>query len=300
MVAEWEQKAAAARAARDAQIPQELLLSNIPGFHHPKPGSTILPIIESCGLLTPAELDITNLSHDATWLIEQLSTKSLSAVQVTQAFCKRAAIAQQLVNCLVDYFPDEALARAKELDDYMEEHAKPIGPLHGLPISIKGVMNIKGHDSGAGTSAIDWIGKRVASSHAHICQILYDAGAVFYCRTTSPEATMHLETNSPLWGHTLHPLNTNLSPGGSSGGESALIAAGGSPLGLGGDIGGSLRNPANNTGLYTLKPTSLRHPKSGAVVLTAGAEVSSVFRVHHCSPPNSNPTGGFCQQRCFG
>lgn len=273
MPEDWKQKVAAAREARDAQIPAELLLSNVPGYTPPKPGTNIMPIFESCGLLSPEELEITSVEHDATYLLEQLASKKLSAVQVTTAFCKRAAIAQQLINCLVDYFPQEALTRAQMLDDYMAKEGKPIGPLHGLPFSIKGHMNVKGHDAGAGTAVVSWIGKRVAKEHAYIIKILEDAGAILYCRTTLPEAIMHLETNSPMWGHTLHPLNTALTPGGSSGGESALIACGGSPMGLGGDIGGSLRGPASNCGLYTIRATTFRFPKTGANPLVPGSEV---------------------------
>lgn len=274
MPVEWEDKVAAVRAARDAQIPEALRLSNVPGYTPPKPGSNVMPIFESCGLLTPVELDITSVEHDATHVLAQLASRKWSAVQVTSAFCKRAAIAQQLVNCLVDYFPEEALARAKELDDYMAREGKPIGPLHGLPFSIKGHMNVKGHDVGAGLGVVSWIGQRVAKEHAYILKIIEDAGAIFFCRTTLPEAIMHLETNSPCWGHTLNPFNTALTPGGSSGGESALVACGGSPFGLGGDIGGSLRVPASHCGLYTIRMTTFRPPKTGGTNLTPGSEVS--------------------------
>jgi Asp-tRNA(Asn)/Glu-tRNA(Gln) amidotransferase A subunit family amidase len=96
----------------------------------------------------------------------------------------------------------------------------------------------------------------------HVVQTLYDAGAVFYCKTNLPQAIMHLETNS-FWGETTNPYNTSLTPGGSSGecdavlkltagGCTALLAMGGSPLSLGGDIGGSLRAPAANCGVWTL------------------------------------------------
>lgn len=270
----WEQQAAAAREERDAKIPPELLLSSKSDFKTPEAGANAVSIIESCGLLSADELKITDLANDATFILEQMESKKWTSVAVTTAFCKRAAIAQQLINCLVDFFPDKALARAQELDDYMAKEGKPIGPLHGLPISLKGHMNVSGHDSGAGASVVAWIGKKKAAVNAPIVQILWDAGAVFYCRTTAPEAIMHLETNSPLWGHTLHPLNTALTPGGSSGGESALIAAGGSCMGLGGDIGGSLRGPAQNCGLYTMRCTTFRIPKTGGNTAVGGAEVS--------------------------
>lgn len=79
----------------------------------------------------------------------------------------------------------------------------------------------------------------IASEDAYVLQILWRAGAVFHARTTEPQSTMHLETDSNLWGVTVNPYNTDLSAGGSSGGEGALIGFGGSVLGIGTDIGGT-------------------------------------------------------------
>lgn len=273
-MAAWNKIVEGARDAREATIPSELRLSNIPGFHFPEPGSNVIPTIESCGLLTEPELNLTSLSHDSTWLLQQLLSQKVTSMEVVGAFCRRAAIAHQLVNCLVDYFPTVALDRARYLDAYMAEHGKPIGPLHGLPISIKGQFNLEGHDAGAGAAVIAWVGKRVAPSHAHICQILYDAGAVFYCQTATPEGSIGMECDSPLWGTTTNPLNTCLTPGGSSGGEAALIATGGSPLGVGCDSGGSLRSPAQHCGLYTIRTTERRFPLSGCNSMWAGNSVS--------------------------
>jgi amidase len=93
--------------------------------------------------------------------------------------------------------------------------------------------------------------------------LLLSAGAVLYVKTTTPQAQLALDTHSALWGRTCNPYNTVLSAGGSSGGEAALIALGGSVLGVGSDMGGSIRVPASCCGLYGVKPTSRRVPRQG-------------------------------------
>lgn len=131
--------------------------------------------------------------------------------------------------------PDRSLERAHYLDTYFEQHGTPIGPLHGLPISVKEHIGIKGlRLHGSYISSWD----RVANEDAHILQILANAGAIFYVRTTQPQTIMHLETSSNFYGTTVNPYNSDLSSGGSSGGEGALVALGGSCLGIGSDVGG--------------------------------------------------------------
>jgi len=117
------------------------------------------------------------------------------------------------------------------------QNKKPVGPLHGLPISVKEHIGMKGLGLNTGYVAF-W--DKVAQEDAHILQILWDAGAVFHARTTQPQTMMHLETDSNLYGVTISPYNRDLSPGGSSGGEGALIGLRGSCLGIGTDIGGKL------------------------------------------------------------
>ena len=90
---------------------------------------------KASGVLTPKQLEIT--SQNATSLLSKMHTGALSAVEVTEAFCVRAAIAHQMVNCLTAFFPDEAIAVARHLDEVFVQNKKPVGPLHGLPICIK-------------------------------------------------------------------------------------------------------------------------------------------------------------------
>lgn len=116
-----------------------------------------------------------------------------------------------------------------------------MGPLHGLPVSVKEHIGMAGLRLSAGYVS-GW--GRIAEENAHVLQILWNAGAVFHARTTEPQTMMHLETNSNLYGATENPYNRKLTSGGSSGGEGALGALGGSLLGIGTDVGGKCRQCA--------------------------------------------------------
>ncbi|KAF8527413.1 amidase signature domain-containing protein [Hysterangium stoloniferum] len=210
-------------------------------------------------LLTEREREIVN--SDATDLVMSLRASHYSAVEVTTAFCKVATVAQDLTNCLTEIFFEEALQRAGELDKHLAETGQPVGPLHGLPVSVKDHILLKDHDTSTGYIA--WAFKTVAEKDAVAVHILRHAGAVFYVKTANPQSLLSLETNNNIWGRTLNPFNRSLTPGGSSGGEGALIALKGSPLGLGTDIGGSIRIPAVHTGLYGFKASVARIPHAG-------------------------------------
>lgn len=214
------------------------------------PPLDVTGIPRSCGLLTTEEIAITE-DYDATSLVEAIAQHKYTAVAVTTAFCKRAAIAHQLTCCLTDYFMEEALERARYLDSYLETNGKTVGPLHGLPVSVKEHMPIAGHSSTWGFMCT----QAPADKDALMVEILRDAGAVYYCKTNQPQAIMHLESTSHI-GRTLNPYNLNLSSGGSSGGESALNAMRGSVFGLGSDIGGSIRCPSGFCNIHGFKPTS--------------------------------------------
>ncbi|TXT04819.1 hypothetical protein VHUM_04087 [Vanrija humicola] len=245
---------ASAIAARDATIPAEYKLPK--SFAIPKNPSVIL---QTSGLLSPAELAIVNL--DATALAEQIAGGKVSSVQATTAYVKAAALAQQATNCIVELFPGEALERAAFLDAELAA-GRNHGAFHGVPVSIKDHIDVKGHDSPSGF--LSFVGKMVAEEDAALVKILRDAGAVFYCKTTNPQSLMHLETDSYL-GETSCPFNTALTSGGSSGGEGAILGFKASPLGVGADIGGSVRSPAANCGIYSFKPSVGRLPNMGMV-----------------------------------
>jgi len=136
-MAEWKQLIDEKRKSNFEKIPKEWRLSSeVLAKVESNADANVLSIPTSCGVLTPKEVEITE-SADATEVLQRLAKGEWSSYEVTLAFCKRAAIAQQLVNCLTEIFFDQALERAKSLDAYLKEHGKPMGAFHGLPISLK-------------------------------------------------------------------------------------------------------------------------------------------------------------------
>jgi len=170
---------------------------------------------------------------------------------------------------LHEIFFDQALETAKGLDDYLSKHGKPKGPLHGLPVSLKDQFHVKGVDTSMGY--VGWIGTFEGKKgtgkekvfESLMVEELRQLGAVLYVKTSVPHTLMCGETVNNIVGYTYNPTNRNLSSGGSSGGEGALISLGGSPVGFGTDIGGSIRIPAAFCGLYGLRPSTGRMPYEG-------------------------------------
>ncbi|KAF8591875.1 general amidase [Ramaria rubella] len=210
-------------------------------------------------LLTTFELEITETNVEV--LLAKLASSTWSSVDVTRAFYKRAILAHQVVNCLTEIFVEQALNRAAMLDAHLKSTGQVIGPLHGLPISLKDQLAIKGLENIVGY--VSWVGK-YAERDATLVEILYEQGAVPFVRTNVPQTLMWAETFNHVFGRTLNPYNRSLSCGGSSGGEGALIGMHGSPLGVGSDIGGSIRIPSAFNGLYGLRPSFNRIPFRGA------------------------------------
>ncbi|KAL4727960.1 hypothetical protein ACLX1H_004664 [Fusarium chlamydosporum] len=246
-------------------VPQELRLQqNL--IENPPKNVTSIP--RSCGILNEEEIDITE-NYDAVALAIAIASKKFTSVAVVTAFCKRAIIAHQLTCCLTQWFMEKAVLTAQLYDDYLAETGKTVGPLHGVPVSIKEHMPIKNQWSSVGFLAT----RTFDTDDCHMTAILRKAGAVFYCKTNQPQAIMHLETTSP-WGRTLNPHNISLSAGGSTGGEAALITLRGSVLGVGTDIGGSVRGPAGFCGIYGYKTTSYMFPQRGFLPEGFAAELN--------------------------
>ncbi|KAF1943522.1 amidase [Clathrospora elynae] len=262
---DWEKIAAAKRAALAESIPTEFRIpqDQLP----PESQLNVTTWPKESGWFTPKELEITEST--ASQILKKVASKTWSAEHVTAAFCKRAAAAQQLTNCLSDAFFDEAMQHAKALDEHLQRTGQTVGPLHGLPISLKDNFNIRGKDSTVGfTSLVN----DPAGYNATLVDVLEKLGAVRYCKTNVPTAMMIAESVNNTFGRTVNPLNRKLTSGGSSGGESALIVFGGSPLGVGTDIGGSLRIPAACTGIFTLRPSAGRFPTQRCRSGLAGQE----------------------------
>lgn len=141
--------------------------------------------------------------------------------------------------------------------------------LHGLPISVK--EHIKMKNTTATSGLIAWANE-ISDEDALIVRTFREQGAVFYVKTTNPQTLMAIETDSNLFGRTINPHNTNLTCGGSTGGEGALLAMRGSVLGIGTDIGGSIRVPSAFNGVYGFKPSIGRMPHSGLSGLSDGMQ----------------------------
>lgn len=239
------------------------------------PDESLNAVAEQAKLLNPKELEITNST--AKELLAKQEADELSAVEIYQAFAKRGAIAHLLTNCAMELFFDEGLQRAKELDQYRKENnGKLVGPLHGIPISLKELMKYGGKVTSAGyVCYLDNLISKSPRDESISIQILRKLGAVFYMRTSQPQAVMHLDTDNNIIGRTTNPFNYKISPGGSSGGESAAVALGSSVMGIGSDIGGSIRVPAAFCGVYGIRPTTRR--VSGMNSLSGGAGQESIL-----------------------
>ncbi|GAA5821697.1 hypothetical protein JCM11251_000979 [Rhodosporidiobolus azoricus] len=264
---DWQATAAAKR---------ESLAQSITSLNYPIPevssGTVDVTAVDLRGVLTAKQVEITESDVDV--LLANLRKGAWSAVEVTEAFCRRAIIAHSLLNCLTEVFFEKALVRAKELDETFAKSG-PVGLLHGLPISLKNQISIEGVDCNMGY--VGWIG-RIAEKNSVLAECLVKQGAVLYCQTNIPQSLMSSETINNVYGRTVNPYNRNLSTGGSSGGEGALIAFHGSPAGFGSDIGGSVRIPAGFCGIYSFRGTYNRIPYGGSVNSCEGLEaVSSVL-----------------------
>lgn len=269
----WREAAAQRQQHINSCIPNEWLVNDELFSAH-----NAIEVPKRSGLLTAKELYITE--SRAVDLLDLLEKRTYTAVEVTIAFCKRAAIAHQATNCLAVVLFDDALQQAEKLDHYMEKYGKPKGPLHGLPISVKEHIFLEGTVATSGLMA--WKDSS-SPADALITKIFREAGAVFHVKTTNPQTLMALETNSNLFGRTTNPYNKNLTCGGSSGGEAALIAMRGSVLGIGSDIGGSIRIPSAFCGGYGLKPSIARIPHGGMSGMHNGME-----NIIGCVGPMSN------------
>lgn len=217
--------------------------------------------------LSELEKEITESS--ASVLAEKIANSTYSSVDVLKAFAHRAVIAQQFTNFAMDFFIHEGIERAKELDEYLAKNGKTVGPLHGLPISLKEQIGYGGKITNGG-----WVGwlDNIPTEDAATIKTLRKLGATFYVRTNQPQSLMHLDSNNNITGRSRNPYNSLLTPGGSSGGEGACVSARASAIGVGTDIGGSIRAPAAFSGCWGLRPSTRRISCLGGVSSGKGQE----------------------------
>lgn len=190
----------------------------------------------------------------------------LSVVELVGSHLRRIRNLNAKLNAFVSIDEDRATRQAKLADDAVAAKG-PLGPLHGVPITIKSSIDVAGLRCEAGTVLRQG---QVAAADAPLVSRLKSAGAVILGNTTVPEFLMAWETHSALYGRTNNPWDLERTPGGSSGGEAAAIAACCSAGGIGSDGGGSIRVPAHFSGICGLKPTPGRIPATGHFPASVG------------------------------
>lgn len=254
----WQEVAAKKQKQRDDSIPSEWKIPPVP-----KEKKNVTDVVKESNILSNEELEIIGM-YDVTALAAAIAEEKFSALQVTTAYCKAAAISQQVANVVTEIFFDKAIERAKELDDYQKRTGKVVGPFHGIPVSVKDYINIKDVDTTGGYIGYSsLVSGRKHSENAPMIDVLLKAGAVLYVKTQNPQTLMCLDGDNNVYGPTYNPWNRDLTSGGSSSGEGGLIALNGSPIGIGSDIGGSVRGPAGFCGIYGFKPSCERLSCSG-------------------------------------
>jgi Asp-tRNA(Asn)/Glu-tRNA(Gln) amidotransferase A subunit family amidase len=196
----------------------------------------------------------------------QIRQKKLSPIKLVDAHLARIEKLNPKLNAFVQIDAEGARNQARAAEDAVTRH-QPLGPLHGVPISIKSSMEVKGMRHEAGTKLRAGI---TAAQDAPLVSRLRNAGAIILGTTNTPELLMAWETDNLLYGRTNNPWDLSRTPGGSSGGEAAAIAAGCSAGGVGSDGGGSIRVPAHFCGICGLKPTPGRIPATGHFPTSVG------------------------------
>lgn len=201
--------------------------------------------------------------------MEDVQTGGKSAVNVLRAYGKVAVRAHAQTNCLTEIMIEEAEGWIENGDINLK------GPLAGIPISLKDTLNVQGFDSSVGYSSNTGKPHKVDGA---IVRMLKDAGAVPFVKTAAPITLLSFESFNDVWGRCLNPHNPKYSPGGSTGGEAALLAFGGSRIGFGSDVAGSVRAPAHYSGCYSLRCSTGRWPKLGVSTSMPGQEgIPSVY-----------------------
>ncbi|KAI0895685.1 amidase [Annulohypoxylon nitens] len=201
-------------------------------------------------------------------LVEGVQNGTIQPIDLLNTYGKVAVKAHDKTNCLTEIMINEAEGWIKDGSINFK------GPLAGIPVSLKDTINVGGFDSTVGYSS--FVGNKPAQDGGHV-KLLKDAGAVPYVKTNMPTTLLSFESTNDVWGRCTNPHNNKYSPGGSTGGEAALLALGGR-IGIGSDVAGSVRAPAHFSGIYSLRCSTGRWPKAGFATSMPGQEgVPSVY-----------------------
>jgi amidase len=190
-------------------------------------------------------------SLSALTLARAIRDKTISASEVLEYFIERYERLNPEINAIVATNLDQARKAAADADEALAR-GKILGPLHGLPMTLKDNLPITGMPTTYGSALL---AEYMPEENADVVQSVLDAGAVVFGKTNLPLLGMDTQTFNEIYGQTNNPWDTTRTPGGSSGGAAAALAAGLSPLEIGNDIGGSIRLPAHFCGIYGHKPS---------------------------------------------
>ncbi|KAJ5085321.1 hypothetical protein N7532_010092 [Penicillium argentinense] len=203
-----------------------------------RPASSV-EIIRSSSILTPEEISWT----------ETIDIRDLVLLIISRRV--------SMTKCLTEIFFERALIKARILDEYFERTGEVVGPVHGIPVSVKDRFDVEGVDTTVG-----WVGLigKPAKSSSSVVQLLESMGAVMYVKANIPQSLMMSNSYNHVFGQSVNAFNHALISGGSSGGEGALVGSCGSMLGIGTDIGGSIRVPSGLQGFTRSARVQVEYP----------------------------------------
>ena len=210
-----------------------------------------------------------------TAMAQAIRDKRVSATEVVEVHLQRIEAVNPALNAVVQVAGARARLEALAADQAVAR-GELRGPLHGVPMTIKDSLDTAGVISTGGTKGRATL---VPGQDATVVARLRAAGAILLGKTNTPELTLSGETDNLVYGRTNNPYDLTRTPGGSSGGAGAIIAAGGSPLDIGSDTGGSIRLPAHFCGIAGIKPTSGRVPRTGHIVPFAMGAVDALTQL---------------------
>ncbi|CAO1605434.1 hypothetical protein XANCAGTX0491_008952 [Xanthoria calcicola] len=240
------------RACKQKQLERSNRIANLPPEYHG-------PVSSS---------DRQTLAKSVEELVQDVHKEVVKPIDILRSYGKLAIKAHAKTNCLTEVMIHPGAERWIQDIDLK-------GPLAGIPVSLKDTIVVGGFDTSVGYSRFTG---EPSPQDGTMVRILKDAGAIPYVKTNCPITLLSFESTNDVWGRTTNPHNTNYSPGGSTGGESALLAYGGGSIGVGSDVAGSVRVPAHFAGIYSLRCSTGRWPKTGSITSMAGQEgIPSVF-----------------------
>ncbi|MGA8029662.1 MAG: amidase family protein [Bryobacteraceae bacterium] len=208
-------------------------------------------------------------------MAKMIRAREISSLELITKHLEQIQRINPSINAVVELLADSAVSDAKAADARLNS-GEICGPLHGVPFSIKDSIDVRGTKCTAGT-----LGRKNAAlpqADASVVYRLRGAGAIPIAKTNLPDLLFSFESDNLIYGRSNNPYDLTRTPGGSSGGESALIAASGSPIGLGSDAAGSVRVPAAFCGIASIKPTSGRLPRTGHVP-PAGGWIEALWQI---------------------